>query len=386
MNFEKLRVLVLDGYGRQVPSILQQLHDLGCISTTLNCSKLDVGYTSHYPAKKIVEPQTRYDKDALKAVLDREILSGQYDAVLPMLEPATEVLTKNIDVYKKYVKVVAAPYNSFMKAYDKQVTMRICMENGIPCPITKLDTESLGEYLSKVSFPLACKPRKGTGSIGFYKVDNIEELNKLVDSGSLVVEDYVIQEYIPQTDMQYGAYLMIGLNQQMKSALVVEKTRWYPIGGGAGCLIRTVNSDEMIDYSEWLLKALKWRGFGHLGFIMDPRDKVPKLMEINGRIPASIKICKYAGIPIVEQLLLTSFDEDCPKHEHPIQEDLRLRYFQTDVMWFLQSPNRWKVKPSWFNNRRTKDYIFSWRDPIPFFSYTISHIKTMRADMEKRKR
>lgn len=42
MDFKGLRVLVLDGYGKQVAVILESLHKMGCISTTVNCSKLDV--------------------------------------------------------------------------------------------------------------------------------------------------------------------------------------------------------------------------------------------------------------------------------------------------------------------------------------------------------
>ena len=55
MDYKGKRVLVLDGFGRQQASILRQLHDLKCIITTVNDSKLDVGYASHYPHHRIVE-------------------------------------------------------------------------------------------------------------------------------------------------------------------------------------------------------------------------------------------------------------------------------------------------------------------------------------------
>ncbi len=386
MDFRGKRVLVLDGYGRQIPSIVQQLYDLGCIITTLNCSKLDVGYTSHYPKYRIVAPETRNNNVALKSVLDREIMSGKYDVVFPMLEPSTEVLLSNANQYEKYVKIIAASYEAFERAYDKQETMRICMENGIPCPITKMDDESMDEYLSKVNFPLAIKPRKGTGSIGFRKINNINELKLLIERGDLIISEYVIQEYIPQTDSQYGAYLMLDKKHDTKSALVVDKIRWYPIDGGAGCFIKTIDRPDIIDYSKKLLEKLNWSSFGHVGFIDDPRDGLPKVMEINGRIPASIKICKYAGIDIVRQLLESAFEEDIQEHYNEIPVGLGLRYFQTDLLWFIQSPNRWKTKPAWFDNRKTKDYIFSVRDPLPFFSYTVNHILSFNEDMKKRSR
>ena len=108
MDFKGVRVLVLDGYGRQCAIVLKELHDLGCEITTLNTSKWDVGYASRYPAKKLLEPQTRYDMVALKKVLDREILSGCYDVVMPMLEPATDLLWENKEVWQQHVKYACA--------------------------------------------------------------------------------------------------------------------------------------------------------------------------------------------------------------------------------------------------------------------------------------
>ena len=57
MDFKGKRILVLDGYGRQVATIVQQLHDMGCVVATLNTSRLDVGYTSRYPKKSCCIPK-----------------------------------------------------------------------------------------------------------------------------------------------------------------------------------------------------------------------------------------------------------------------------------------------------------------------------------------
>ena len=58
--------------------------------------------------------------------------------------------------------------------------MTACMQNGIPCPITKMDDETLEAFLSKVTFPLAAKPRKGSGSAGFKKIDSREDFDKYI--------------------------------------------------------------------------------------------------------------------------------------------------------------------------------------------------------------
>ena len=385
MDYKGKKVLLLDGYGRQVPSLLHQLRKLGCKITTICESKLDVGYTSRYPSKRVVVPGIRENNDIYRQAIEKELENG-YDILFPILERATDICIDGV-IQKRYpgLKIIASSRDSFMKAYDKQQTMKVCMENNIPCPITKMDDETMDEFLNKVGFPICAKPRKGSGGAGFKRIMNREELDKYLADGTIVSEEYVIQELIPKGGYQYGGYVMMDDNHKPQATLVVESCRWFPIDGGPGCYIRTINHPVMIDSSNRLLEALEWRSFGHIGFIMDPRDNTPKVMEINGRIPASIKICEWAGTEPVKNMLDLAYGVELKPMTKPIPQHLALRYFHTDLMWFIKNPERWKAKPNWFYCLKQKDYIFSWADPIPFFSYAIEHAMTYKKDMEKRK-
>ena len=378
--------MVLDGYGRQIPSILKQLHDLGCIVTTINASRLDVGCTSRYPQRAVIVKGIREDKVIYEKAIRKELKKNKYDVVFPMLEPSTEIMHKlKRQGVLRDIKLIAAPYEAFVKAYDKQLTMETCMDNGIPCPITKRDSETLDEFLSKVSFPLAAKPRKGSGGAGFKRIKDRQELGRYISEGTIRIEEYVIQELIPKGGLQYGGYVMMDKNHIAQAVLVVESCRWFPIDGGPGCFIRTINDPVMIESSKKLLEKIGWSSFGHIGFIMDPRDNTPKVMEINGRIPASIKICDWAGTEPVRRMLELAYNVPIDKFTKEIPMHLALRYFHTDIMWFLKSPDRFKTKPSWFDFKNSKDYIFSWSDPLPFFSYAIEHVLTYKKDMDKRR-
>ena len=84
-------VLLLDGYGRQIPSILHQLHELGCVVTTVCESKLDVGYTSRYPQKRIVVKGIRENKKVYRQEIENELKRNHYDILFPVLEVATDI-------------------------------------------------------------------------------------------------------------------------------------------------------------------------------------------------------------------------------------------------------------------------------------------------------
>ena len=384
MDYKGKKVLLLDGFGRQISSLLHQLHKLGCVITTINENRLDVGNTSRYPSKKIIVPGIRENTLIYRSAIMKELENG-YDVLFPVLERATDICTSG-EIQARYpgLKIIAAPREAFLKAYDKQETMKVCMENGIPCPITKMDNESMDDYLSKVSFPICAKPRKGSGGAGFKRIHAKDELDAYITDGTIIPEEYVIQELIPKGCLQYGGYVMMDAHHKPQSTLIVESNRWFPIDGGPGCYIRTINHKGMIDSTNRLFESMKWKSFGHVGFIMDPRDNTPKVMEINGRIPASIKICEWAGTEPVKNMLDLAYDKPLQKMTKPIPEHLALRYFHTDLMWLIKNPDRWKAKPNWFYFLKQKDYIFSWTDPIPFFSYAIEHVMTYKKDMKQR--
>ena len=386
MDYRGKRILILDGYGRQIPSILKQFYDMGLIITTINDSKLDVGYSSRYPHTKKVEPGIRNNFDLLKKVIDREVFSGNYDIIFPVIEKSTDILSSYVEEGKlSDLKVLCAPREAFLKAYNKQETMRICMENDIPCPITKMDDESLDEYLAKVRYPLACKPRKGSGGAGFKKVNSREELQKYIDDGTITIDEYVIQEYIPQTEHMNNCYVMLDDNYSPVYSVAIETCRWYPVDGGPGCYGRTIDKPIINENAIKLLQAMKWAGFGQVSFMVDPRDGMPKVSEINGRISAGVKMMDLVGCTPMKYLLDRAYGVSLEPIKHKIPVGQGLRYFHTDILWLLKSPDRFKSDPSWFDFRHSKDYIFSLKDPLPFFSYTLEHIKTYKKDMEKRK-
>ena len=385
MDYKGKRVLVLDGFGRQQATMLKQLHDLGCIITTVNDRKLDVGYSSRYPKNRIVQKGIREDVALYKGIIEREINSGKYDIVFPMLEKSTDILTKMIEEGAVGdLKVIVAPRQAFLKAYDKEETMRICQKIGVPCPLTRMDDESLDEYLAKVKFPLACKPRKGSGSAGFKKVNSKEELMQYIQDGVIEPDKYVIQEFIPHSGTRYSCRVFLDRDQNVIFDVGTQIFRSFPVDGGPGCYYRSINRKDVKAYSEKLLKKLGWVGLAHVCFMLDPRDETPKIIEINGRIPSGIKICELVGVKTAKAMLDLAYGEKLEPYPTDFPEGEALRYMHTDIVWLIKSPDRFKARPSWFDFRKNHDYIWSWRDPIPFFTYTIEHILTYRADMKKR--
>lgn len=386
MKWSELHVLVLDGSGRQIMPILNGLHSLGCHITTINFSKLDIGYVSRYPHTKLLYKGIGHNSEVAKKATDKEIKTGKYDVVIPLGDIMTEYLTSHWDEYKPYVKSFIPNYETFMKAFDKQQTMEICQTVGISCTKTKLTSESMESFLDRVGgYPIVAKPRSGFGSVGFHCIKSQEEFNTLLTSGEINFEEFVIQEYVDQSRDQYNVHAFMDGNDEIKYIVPTQKCRWFPIDGGASCFCRTINRHDLVEQCTQLLKAVRWRGCCEIELIQDPTTGEAKVMEINGRTSACIKICQLFGVNIARSMVELSLGMTVAG-QFPKFRDVRMRCIHTDFLWLLKSPKRFKCKPSWFNNMHTHDQIFSISDPWPFFTFSLQSALRLKTEMKKRSR
>lgn len=378
------RALVLDGNTRQVLPIIKGLHEKGYHVTTICDSKLDEGYTSRYADQRII---AHYDKILLDVyeVTKKEVQSGKYSLLFPLTDETMDMVTKHANEFVSYVNMPIPKREVFMRAFDKQNTMDICMDNKIPCPITKRKDEPLNLFVEKIGFPLIAKPRSDSGSMGLKIINNQKELDLLVDKGMLDWDKYLIQECIPLTGKQYNAHMFVDRDGTICTSLMTEKCRWFPVDGGASCLSRTIQDEKINSICDKLMNVIGWEGYCDIDLIEDPRTNEIKVIEINGRASANIKICVLAGVDIVSQMIDFSLGKKV-NQTHIEAKEVRLRCILTDCLWFLKSKERFSKRPSWFNITRTRDQIFSIKDPIPFFAFIALSVPKYRSEMKKRSR
>lgn len=386
MDYSKICVLLVDGGDRQILPFAKALKKLGCKVATLNGSRLDLGFVSKYPDEKILDKSIQHDKKAHIAAIRKCIESKRYQLVVPTTDDTAEALSLMKDEYRDIVRITIPAPDLFYMAYDKNKLMKVCMDNKIPCPNTFFDITDVGSLLEKdFHYPIVVKPRKGFGAIGFHKVDDESQLKSLLENIKDDIPSYVFQEYIPQTDLQYKCAIFIDNSNEITSACVYAKNRWFPIDGGSSTCNVTVDRPDIIEICSKLLKTIGWRGAADIDLIQDPRDGIAKVMDFNPRISGSVKIAFEAGVDIAQQMLQLAFDE--PVTRFPTYEkDVCLRCIHTDILWFLKSGNRFKTSPSWFSWKKTTDQIWFWKDPLPFVTFSIQAILKYKREMKKRAR
>lgn len=156
--YKKVRVLLIEGRARQVMPLMESLHKMGCHVTTYNASKLDMGYSSHYPDKKVLSYCDAKDPEGSWKAISKELMTKQYDLVIPLNDFVAIMLSQHKEELKSYVDIAANDWEVFQYASDKLRTMKVCMENGIPCPQTFV-SEKLDDLKNmKLQFPVCIKP------------------------------------------------------------------------------------------------------------------------------------------------------------------------------------------------------------------------------------
>lgn len=381
-------VLLPEGSSRQVLPMARLLTKAGCVVTTVQEKKTDLGYVTRFAAKKIIQPGIDTDLQVAVPFYQELCKANHYDLIIPLSDFSANIFAKEKARIESTTdtKVAVNDLDVFLQAADKLNTMLICMKNGIPCPFTLDKVDTIEDVPTDMAYPVIIKPRSSCGSIGLHIANDRDQLERYINQVHTEgLGDVLVQEFIPQTDKQYNAHFLLDRNHIVKTAILAEKCRWFPIDGGASTLCRTIHNEEILKSCEKLLKTIGWVGYCDIDLMKDPRDGSVRVIEINARISANVQLCFDAGADIASQLLqLYSGEEVTPYLEY--EDDVRLRCIQTDFLWLLKSPNRFKADPSWFSLKRTYDQIGAWDDIKPFIYFCLEAPLKYRREMKKRKR
>lgn len=382
MDFTKIRVLVAES-GKQAHAMIKGMKELGCHVTVVCGSKYDACYSSKYPDKKILFENPSGDTEKKAAFLLKEIKESHYDVLMPIGEKSTSLVNEREEEFKNVIKVACAPMKAYIQVYNKQNTFDKAIEIGTPCPYTRHSAQTVDDYLTKARFPLIIKPRQGLGSIGFHKFKDEAELREWLARPSFDIDDYVLQEFV-EFDHRIGTLVFMDEHGNACTSYNTDVLRQFPPDAGSAILIKTVQAPEIQEKFIHLLRELHWQGYAAGCFMIDKNTGEPKLLEINGRIPATVKLAFMCGFNIARQMLEMTYGEEVTKYPYYTGKDMYVRHFGTDLAWFLKAKERFSSKPSWFSWKDTCDVLYCKDDPRPFWTDLWENVLLYHAKMRKK--
>ena len=389
MKKDKYQVLLLDGHTIQVLPFLESLSNKD-VEITIFCeSKLSYGYFSRYKKKTVICPHVHNNYEEYFLFLKNYILEHPQDLIIPLFNDTAELASKYKEQLEECGCSVEIPqWDIFIQAHDKEKLMDICYNIGIPHPKTanpsKIGYERAIEY---VGYPCLIKPNLSAGAKGIKIINSKHEFDLYYQQIVDKFGESTIQEFIPQTGKQLKVQIYRNGDGKIVLSSCYEKCRYYPIDGGTSTCNKIISRPDLVARYVKILDRIDWVGFADFDCIEDPRTGETLLMEINPRVPGTIKASFIAGIDVAE--IMMSHAQNLPYKTYEYSEGFYMRNLATEIIWFFSSKDRFHSKPNWFNFFGKNVYYVDGgiKDPLPFIGGFLGGLKKIiNPDFRKSKR
>lgn len=369
------KVFVTDAQMRSSLAVIRSLGKNGLDVTAGEETKFATGFFSKYCNHHVVYPSPKKHKSEFLDYMLNKIEKNKYDVIMPVADACLLPLIEHEKEISKHCILALPKRKTFMKAFDKGQTLKIALENGIPCPKTYFinDLNELENITNELKYPLIIKPRVSSGSRG---VQLCKSSNELVTKFNKVFAEYgplLVQEYIPYGE-EIGVYALFNFNSEPRAVTVQKRIRSYPISGGPSTLRKTIKNDEAVEIAFKLLKIMGWVGVAMVEFRVDPRDNVPKLMEVNPRFWGSLQLSILSGVdfPYLLYKMLVEGDVE-PVLDY--KKEIECRWLLPgDILWFLSTSNKLN-NISEFIKFNKNDDILSLEDPGPTLGFILASLR-----------
>ena len=310
--------------------------------------------------------------------LDDIISKEQYDVIVPMGDNSVKTLSrlKKTIEHDHHVKCAIVNEDTLSVVANKSKFMEFCQENNIPHPHTAtISEDTLDSVARDVGFPSLIKPDFSVGARGITRVNSMEELRSQFP---IVKERYgscTLQEFIDNPDYYYNVMMYRDSQGKCDNSVVIKIVRMYPVKAGSSSCCISVENPELVALCKKVLDKLNWVGMADFDVLQRKDTLEYKIIEINPRVPASLRAAYISGVNFPEMIVRDALGEKTPAYQY--RPGKVLRYTGIDLIWFLKSPNRFKSSPSWFHfigrNIYYQDIILS--DFSTWYSWLIAGLK-----------
>ena len=372
MNSNNYTKVLLFGGGLQGLSFGESLHrrdgyELASISNGYDIKK-----------SRFFKKVYAVDHSGYEGTLARVLSEDHFDVIVPMGDTTVSYLSKHKeDIENRYHTKCAVVNQSILSIVaDKSRFMEFCKENGFPHPHTSsLSHTSLETVARDIGFPSLIKPDFSVGARGITRVNSKEELKALYPK---IQEKYgacTLQEFIDNPDYYYNVMLYRDKKGDMRHYAIIKIVRMYPVKGGSSSCCITVENEELLELCRNVLEKLGWVGMADFDVLQCLDTKEYKIIEINPRVPASLRAAYVSGVNFPEVIVRDVVGKSQVQYHY--KSGRILRYMGIDLLWFLKNPHRSSSSPSWFyfwgKNVYYQDiFLF---DPSTWYSWLVAGIK-----------
>lgn len=359
-------VLVLDANSLQGLAAIRNLGSHGLAVTAGSHERFDAGSLSKYTSHRLRYPSPTEETEEFLRTVERELMSREYDMLLPCHQSTVEIVVRNRDRFEPHAVLPFTDTETLDAGLDKAATVVAARKAGVAHPKSIVsevtDFERAGDELG---YPVVVKPRRGTNRGGMSICHSAAELGRVYRETRDRYGPLVLQEFVPFGG-ERGVYTMFGDDTEMLRVVVQRRLRSYPPEGGASTYRETVHDPELVAEADRLLSAMGWWGVAMVEFRIDERTGEPLLMEINPRFWGSLALSVFAGVDFPFDLYRLAMGESV-ESDLDYRVPVRARCLFKDAQQVVAREDRVTAAREFFQRSPVPSTfdIISWSDPLP---------------------
>jgi predicted ATP-grasp superfamily ATP-dependent carboligase len=334
---------------------------------------------SKYCKDRWVYPDPIHSPDLFMESLINRIESKNYQVLFTMDEVMLRIAMERREQLSQFIHLPMPPTESYLIARDKGLSARLALEAGVDAPKTEfpVSLDEVPKFALNLKYPVVIKPRMSSGSRGIRIVHNEVELITVYEEIHQTFALPILQEYIP-LGKRYGVGVMYDSSGKLRVTYAEEKIHHFPYPIGPSCAVESIWMPELVERSIAVMSKLPWYGVAEVEFMTDPRDGIPKFMEINPRFWGSVQGAIQSGVDFPWLLYQTAIGKKIDDvFTYKVGEKCR-NLLPGELLHFLTNPKRWSMDPPlWAGPSIVKDDILSWSDPMATIGFSLSVARHM---------
>jgi carbamoyl-phosphate synthase large subunit len=207
--------------------------------------------------------------------LEEFIKSNSIDLIVPIAEAELRFFSENnILDHIGSAKMIIATAKALEVGFDKYKTAQFLKDEGLPFPNTKMamDLKTID------TFPVILKSIRGCGNKDIHKIHTMDEFLFYTRTN---IQDFVVQEYIPDSKGEFTCGLFRSSNGEIRSQIFKRE-----LHGGFSGYGEVIENKTITSLLEEL--ALKLNLVGSINVQLRMHEDTPKIFEINPRFSSTV--------------------------------------------------------------------------------------------------
>jgi len=253
-------------------------------------------------------PGGEEDRVAFLLRLGRGDLAGW--ALVPSSDEAAALVARHHACLAEHFVLTSPAWETLRWAYDKRLTHALAQRAGVAAPRTERPGTVEAARALTLDYPVALKPAvkasfNALTAAKAWRADDPGELAaRFARAAELLDPDLLlVQELVPGGRDAHLSFAALCDQGEVLASLTARRTRQYPADfGRASTLVETIECPEIVGPSRRLLEAIAYSGVVEVEYKRDPRDGVPKLLDMNPRVWGWHSLGARAGVDFPDLL------------------------------------------------------------------------------------